>query len=335
MTIVCHDLCEGVVCDDVDQNGNPNECTRDRCDPLTGLCSNVPAPVGIACGNCGSTCELGGTCTGPAFTADFVANDSTIFIEGDTQSSYSATFINPYSGASIPVMGTYRVNNSTYLGIGTADVLSGNPTGGTQSEILLIQDLVHPQTVCGVETIRALNGFDVMFLADDFIVLDDMVIEGGTAMDRLFANAGDDGLLGMEGDDLLDGGPGDDIIEGGNGEDTITLWPGSGDDSISGGNGAADRVQIYAIQSQILISPAPSLSGYEFEIFYLGTRMAQIREVELLVMNDALIDLTICTGGMSDVCNLCGNDDLNGGEGCDDGNNVDGDGCAADCTSEY
>ena len=94
-------------------------------------------------------------------------------------------------------------------------------------------------------------------------------------------------------------------------------------------------MEIYAIQSQILISPAPSLSGYEFDIFYLGTPMAQIREVELLVMNDASIDLTTCTGPDDDVCNLCGNDDLNGGEGCDDGNNVDGDGCTADCISEY
>jgi cysteine-rich repeat protein len=67
----------------------------------------------------------------------------------------------------------------------------------------------------------------------------------------------------------------------------------------------------------------------------LGTRIAKIREVEQIVMNDMFIDLATCTGSMDDVCNLCGNDDLNGGEGCDDGNNVNGDGCAADCTAEY
>jgi cysteine-rich repeat protein len=336
MTIVCPDLCEGVVCDDTE------ECTRDRCDPLTGLCSYNEAPVGIACGNCGSTCEAGGTCTGAPFTADFVANDNTIFIASDLQSSYSATYVNPYSGASMSVMGDFRVNNSTYLGIGTTDVdmsgditdvLSGITTGGTQSEILLIQDLLHPQTVCGIETITALNGFDVMFLADEHIVLQDMVIEGGNDMDRVWGNVGDDTVRGNNGPDLLDGGPGDDIIEGGLGDDTITLWPGSGFDSISGGIGTVDRVEIDAIQSQILITP--NLSGYEFDIFYLRTPMAQIREVELLVMNDASIDLTTCTGGPGDVCNLCGNDALNGGEGCDDGNNVDGDGCAADCTAEY
>jgi cysteine-rich repeat protein len=338
MTIVCPDLCEGGCASD------DNECTRDYCDPLTGLCSYDEAPDGIACSNCGSTC-LGGACQDdPAvpFTADFVADDSTVFIASDVMSSYSATFVNPYSGASMSVMGDFRVNNSTYMGIGTTDldmsgditdVLSGITTGGTQSEILLIQDLDHPQTVCGIETITALNGFDVMFLADDYITLQGMVIEGGNDMDRVWANAGNDTVRGNNGPDLLDGGRGDDIIDGGLGNDTITLWPGSGFDSISGGLGTVDRVEIDAIQSQILITP--NLGGYEFDIFYLGMPMAQIMEVELLVMNDASIDLATCTGPDGDVCNLCGDDALNGGEGCDDGNNVDGDGCAADCTSEY
>jgi len=31
----------------------------------------------------------------------------------------------------------------------------------------------------------------------------------------------------------------------------------------------------------------------------------------------------------------CGNDALNGLEECDDGNNVDGDGCTASCIAEY
>ena len=86
---------------------------------------------------------------------------------------------------------------------------------------------------------------------------------------------------------------------------------------------------------QIRIKPAANPD--EFYIFYLEetTPMAWITGVELLVLNDALIDLTTCTGGMDDVCNLCGNDDLNGGEGCDDGNNVSGDGCRFDCVAEY
>jgi cysteine-rich repeat protein len=95
-----------------------------------------------------------------------------------------------------------------------------------------------------------------------------------------------------------------------------------------------DRVEIDAIQSQILISPALNPS-YEFDIFYLGTPMAQIRGIEFVDVGGVSIDLSTCTGGAGDVCNLCGNDALNGGEECDDGNNADGDGCAADCTAEY
>ena len=205
--------------------------------------------------------------------------------------------------------------------------------GTNQGDVLLVQDPVGTQRICGVETVTPMNSFDVMFLADSYIVLQDMVIEGGNAGDLLWANAGNDTVRGNNGVDTIDGGPGDDVIEGGNGNDTITLWPGSGFDSISGGDNT-DRVEIDAIQSQIQITPAANPS-YQFDVFYLGTPMAQIVEVELLVLNDTFIDLATCTGGAGDVCKLCGNDALSGGEECDDGNNVDGDGCAADCTSEY
>jgi cysteine-rich repeat protein len=331
MTVVCPDLCEGVVCDDVDQNGNPNECTRDRCDPLTGLCSNDPAPDGIACANCTSTCGAG-VCLSPAvpFTAVQVGSalNGNLSFDG-TMQQVNMTLVNPYSGASIPISGPFNYNISSYLGDTLNDVLMGTALG----DFLLVQDPVGTQRICGVETILAQNSFDVMILADSSIILGDMVIEGGNHPDLIWANAGNDTLLLNNGADFADGGPGDDIIEGGNGNDIVTLWPGSGFDSIAGGGGIVDRVEIYAIQSQILITP--NLSGYEFDIFYLGTPMAQIMEVEFLDMNDASIDLATCTGPLGDVCNLCGNDALNGGEGCDDGNNVDGDGCAADCVAEY
>jgi len=64
------DLCPGVNCDD------GNGCTADSCDPATGLCSHVPEPVGIRCGNpasgvCDSSdrCDDGGTCL-PRHIAD-------------------------------------------------------------------------------------------------------------------------------------------------------------------------------------------------------------------------------------------------------------------------
>lgn len=323
ITVDCPDLCEGVVCDD------GNECTRDSCDPLTGVCANNDAPDGIACDNCNSTCQAGACDAGTPFTA--TVNSAVMNISGAFQ-TLNTTVVNPYSGEAIALSGQYFVNNSSYKGVGGADLFLGS----VFSDVLFIYDVTGSppeprQRICGVETLRADNGFDVMLLADEYIALANMEIFGGNADDVLWANGGDDTVRGLNGLDRIDGGPGDDIIEGGSGNDTISLWPGSGFDSISGGDGDADRVEIDAIQSQIQISPAANPS-YEFDISYLGTPMAQITEVELLVMNDGFVDLLTCTAG---VCALCGNDDLNGGEECDDGNNVSGDGCAADCTSEY
>ena len=320
ITIVCPDLCEGVVCDD------GNECTGEYCNPLDGQCITNDAPDGLACADCSATC-VNGTCSGPDWVGA-VTGTAMTFV--GTQQQVNTTLVNPYSGAAVAVSSQFNINTSSYEGVGLNDTLFGT----NQGDYLLIQDPIGTQRLCGVENVLALNSFDAMILADEFIVLGDMVIEGGNAGDIIWANVGNDTVRGNNGVDLLDGGPGDDIIEGGLGNDVITLWPGSGFDSIDGGIGVTDTIEILAIQSQILITPAADVS-YEFDVFFLGTPMAQIREVELVVMNDLSIDLTACTGTPADVCNLCGNDALNGGEGCDDGNNVDGDGCAADCTAEY
>jgi cysteine-rich repeat protein len=330
ITIICPDLCKGDPCRD------GRECTRDRCNPLDGSCSNVPAPLGIACKNCNNTCQSNGACTGPAWTAVDEFTGVTTF--SGTVQAYSATLVNPYSGASFSVNGTFRLNDSSYKGLGAVgeiDTLLGTPEG----DVLLVQDPAGTQRICGVEEVLALNSPDVIFLADDFIVVGDTWITGGNGNDILMGNVGDDTIEANAGDDLCDGGPGNDTIDGGLGDDTFMLSPGRGVspdigfDSISGGMASNDRLEIDAEQNQILIELAAS--PYELEFSYLDTPIARIRGVELLVLNDALIDLTTCTGGADDVCNLCGNDDLNGGEGCDDGNNVNGDGCAADCTAEY
>jgi cysteine-rich repeat protein len=325
ITVECPDLCDGVSCDD------GNECTRDTCDPTTGVCSNDPAPDGIACNACDGTC-VGGTCSGPAYSA---ANNSDLMFFQGTLQPVNTTFVNPYSGQSLTInTGTanLNVNISSYKGIGTSDVLSGT----NQGDVLIANDPFGTQTICGVETVLGFQGFDLLMLADDFVVLQGMTLEGGVTNDVIWANAGDDTLLGNEGVDRLDGGPGNDIMQGGNGGDLFTLWPGCGFDSITGGlvGGAPDRVEILAFQSQVLITPAADPS-YEFDLYHLGVPLAQIREIQEVVMNDATIDLATCTGPATDVCNLCGNDALNGVEECDDGNNDDGDGCAADCTAEY
>jgi cysteine-rich repeat protein len=329
ITVFCPDLCAGDPCRD------GRECTRDRCNPLDGSCSNDPAPPGIACNNCQNTCQSNGACTGPAWTALDEFTGVTTFT--GTVQPYSATLVNPYSGASFSANGMYRLNESSYLGLGAVgevDTLLGTPEG----DVLLVQDPPGTQRICGVEEILALNSPDVIFLPDDFIMLGDTWIVGGNGNDILMGNVGNDTIEANAGDDVCDGGPGDDTIDGGPGDDTFRVSPGRGVpdigfDSISGGMASNDRLEIDAEQNQILIELAAS--PYELKFSYLDTPIAQIREVELLVLNDAIIDLTTCTGPDSDVCNLCGNDDLNGGEGCDDGNNVDGDGCAADCTAEY
>jgi cysteine-rich repeat protein len=296
-------------------------------------------------------------------------NSSSMSFVGTLQ-LVDTTLVNPYSGDSVRLIGQYRRNTGSYNGPGTNDTLFGTSEG----DVLLVQDPVGTQRICGVETILAENGGDVFIFADEFIRLGDMVFEGGNDDDTAWLNVGNDTARGNDGDDDIDGGPGNDTIEGGNGNDKINggqgndiidggnggdtinggqgndiidagddndvikLGPSDGFDSISGRNGT-DRVEIDALQSQILISPAAN-SSYEFDIFLWnpvalpGTPMAQIREVELLLMNDTFIDLTLCNGGTGDVCNLCGSGALNGGEECDDGNNVNGDGCAADCTAE-
>jgi len=321
MTIICPDLCEGASCDD------GNECTADACDPLSGACTNDVAPDGIACDDCNSTCQ-GGVCDPSArYIADY--NSNFMSIVGNLQ-PFTQTLVNPYSGQTFsfngPIPPQLRINSASYKGVSSNDILVGSALG----DALFVQDPLGTQRICGVEIIQALAGFDVLFLADTFVVLQDMLIYGGDTNDLIWANAGNDTVFGNNGVDLIDGGPGDDIIDGGQGNDTITLWPGSGFDSIYGGINV-DTVQIDALQSQLLIVPAADAS-FEFDIFYLGVPMAQIIEVESIVTNDGVIDLTTCTAG---VCALCGNDALNGGEECDDGNNLSGDGCAADCTAEY
>jgi cysteine-rich repeat protein len=236
------------------------------------------------------------------------------------------TLFNPYSGELTAVFGQFVVNNQIYKGISTSDILIGSGI----SDILLVQSPVGTQRICSVETILAFNGFDVLHLADRFIVFDDMTLEGGDQNDLIWANAGDDTIRGNEADDVLDGGPGDDFIDAGSGDDLVTLWPGSGFDIILGGIGT-DTVEIAAVQNQITIGPS-AVAPYEFDILYLGLPMARIDGIETLVLDDLIVDLTACVAGD---CGLCGNGTLNGGEECDDGNNVDDDGCAADCTSEF
>lgn len=324
ITIDCPDLCAGVVCPD-----DGDDCTKESCNPLDGECVMDVAPNGIACANCTGTCDDDGACVGPEWGLGAVSGTSMSFV--GTRQRVNQTLVNPYSGASITLNSQFNVNASSYKGTDGVDTLRGTNFG----DFLVAQEPRGEQRICGVEQVITQQSFDAMILADEFVTLGNMIIEGGNAGDIIWANVGDDTVRGNNGPDLLDGGPGDDTIEGGAGPDRITIWPGSGFDRIDGGTGTGDVVEVDAIESQITITPSTDDALYEFDILYLGTPLAKIREVESLELNGTSIDLSVCTGAESDLCNLCGNDTLSGGEECDDGNNLDGDGCAADCTAEF
>jgi cysteine-rich repeat protein len=317
IVVDCPDRCEGVVCND------GNECTADYCDPASGQCVFDRAPDGIACNNCNSTCQAGACNLGVPFTAAQNAQNMPFL---GLRQNVNATFTNPYSGFSFTVAGSVNHNITTYKGVSAADAILMT----LAADMLRLSDpALAPQTVCGVETILAGNGGDIAHLADKFIALIDMTVDGGNSDDVLWANAGNDFVNGNFGNDLMDGGPGNDFISGGEGNDQVTMGPKDGFDSANGGAGV-DRFSVSALLSQLTIARATSPS-YTFDIYYLGTRIAEIRDFEIFEALNGSIDLTACVTG---ICNLCGNDDLNGGEECDDGNLANGDGCASNCTVE-
>lgn len=324
--VICPDLCDGVTCDD------SNDCTYDYCEPSTGLCVYDPDPDGVACMAPGSTdmCDntcVGGACIGGPFTA--AQNAMTMPFTGLTQ-TVNQVYVNPYTGFTHSVSGPVFHNISTYKGVSSFDTITGTNAG----DFLLLSDpTVAPQTVCGVEQFLAGNFGDFAHFADLYITTVDMLYYGQNSGDILWGNAGDDFLDGGTGNDVLDGGPGNDIIFGGTGNDEITMAYDNGVDSIFGGTGAGnnDRFTVNALASQIGIGP-PANPTYEFDVYYLGTKIAEITEIEFFHTLDSTIDLGAeCTAG---VCDLCGNDVLNWPEECDDGNLVNGDGCADDCTVE-
>lgn len=318
VTVVCPDLCAGVVCDD------GSECTADRCDRSTGLCVNEISPDGIACDSCTSTCQAGVCDASSPYITDYTGS----YMQFDgVRTDLDITLVNPYSGAEVSLMGNYNLNQASYKGIGT----SNDSIVGTQfADALFVHDPLGVQRVCGIESIFAQNGFDILLLADHYIELVDSTISGGNAADVLWTNSGDDTINGHNGPDNIDGGPGNDLINGGAGNDLISIWPGSGFDSIDGWGGNGDVLRVTALASQVTVT-ASANPGYDFDVFYLGTPMAEIRLVESIELLNDTIDLTMCLGG---VCDLCGNGVINGGEDCDDGNNLDGDGCSATCSHE-
>lgn len=162
-----------------------------------------------------------------------MATDNTDFIifMGLLQ-QVNVTLVNPYSSKSIDIDDEFRVNNSSYDGLGGVDFLSMSNDG----DFLTLTDIATGmQVVQNIEIFFAGNGGDVINIADTNIVYGDVQIFGGGGDDILWSNAGNDLITGASGNDIIDGGPGDDELQGN--DDNDQIFGGEGDDLILGGEG--------------------------------------------------------------------------------------------------
>jgi Ca2+-binding RTX toxin-like protein len=171
-------------------------------------------------------------------------NDDLFFFSG-TLGQLTMTLINPYSGESIYVDEEKNINNDIYNGMNGNDVILFTNFG----DALFIVNALNQQAIMNVEVLIAGDGGDVIVIADDDIVTNDMIIFGGEGDDILWANVGDDEVYGAGGNDRIDGGPGNDLLDGENDNDAInggaghdTLFGGLGNDILYGGNWTAPVV---------------------------------------------------------------------------------------------
>ena len=78
------------------------------------------------------------------------------------------------------------------------------------------------------------------------------VLDTGRGRDQVWAGAGNDRVLGGAGSDTLRGGTGDDILKGGTGADHFVFANASGDDIVGGFVAGVDRLNLKAIDADIM-----------------------------------------------------------------------------------
>ena len=159
ITIVCPDLCEGVVCDD------GNECTGTAAIRSSGQCSNDWRPTALhatiaAPPACGGECDR----TVPIALAGGRVQPDELRVDGRRSSSRhdlgeSLLRSVRHGGQN----GHFYVNQSSYLGTSTFDTLAGS---GLQ-DILLGRMPSGTQRSAASRGCSRLNSFDILVLADD------------------------------------------------------------------------------------------------------------------------------------------------------------------------
>jgi len=153
------------------------------------------------------------------------------------------------------------------------------------------------------------------YRGDDFVVGDagnDIMKESRNGADIMFGGAGDDTMDGGDDPDEMYGMTGDDTMKGGKGNDV--MFGNWGNDDIRGGDG------------DDFIDCGEDPDGLDEDI-------ARVTEGEDTWVNcETVLDEKT---GLPIVVGICGDGTLNVGEQCDDGNNIEGDGCSAICVLEF
>lgn len=173
-------------------------------------------------------------------SGDFSTGLGTLVVDGERFDQVLADM--PIAGDATATLFEAERNGgpAVVLGFGGADTIVGSASGdllfgGDQGDEI--------RALGGSDTVYGGNGPDLIALGDG----DDLFIDNGQTQfgdDTVFANAGNDTLLGGGGDDDLRGQRGNDLVVGGAGDDVLrgnegfdTLRAGGGDDLVIAGDG--------------------------------------------------------------------------------------------------
>ncbi len=173
------------------------------------------------------------------------AGNDTLLFSADATAGFFDVAVNvgspgvPGSHAIQSLLGR-KMTHDTFNGGEGRDLLMGTGT----DDVLFLDARSGAPRIADIEAIDAGAGNDVIDLTSTRFSYGDVVLDGGTGNDVLWANAGNDVLFGGDGSDTLDGGAGHDILQGGAGNDTLRdrtgaglLDGGAGGDTLFGGAG--------------------------------------------------------------------------------------------------